>query len=40
VKEVADILGLTLAATKTRVFRARAKVRVHLKPVWTHERAA
>ena len=40
VKEVADALGLTQAAAKTRVFRARAKVRVHLKPVWSQERAA
>jgi RNA polymerase sigma-70 factor (ECF subfamily) len=40
VKEVADALGLTQAAVKTRVFRARAKVRGHLKPVWSHEHAA
>jgi RNA polymerase sigma-70 factor (ECF subfamily) len=40
VKEVAEILGLTLAAAKTRVFRARAKVRVHLQPVWSQKHAA
>jgi RNA polymerase sigma-70 factor (ECF subfamily) len=40
VKEVADALGLSQAAAKTRVFRARAKVRVQLQPVWAHERAA
>src|ERR1017187_5831711 len=40
VKEVAATLGLTVAAAKTRVFRARAKVRVHLQPVWPHRRAA
>ncbi len=40
VKEVADALGVTQAAAKTRVFRARAKVRMQLQPVWSHERAA
>jgi RNA polymerase sigma-70 factor (ECF subfamily) len=40
VKEVADALGVTQAAAKTRVFRARAKVRGHLKPVWSQEHAA
>ena len=40
VNEVAATLGLTVAAAKTRVFRARAKVRVHLQPVWPHRRAA
>jgi RNA polymerase sigma-70 factor (ECF subfamily) len=40
VKEIAATLGLTPAATKTRVFRARAKVRGHLQPVWSHRRAA
>ncbi len=34
VKEIAAMLGLTLPAAKTRLFRARAGVRLHLKPVW------
>ena len=33
-REVAATLGLTIAAAKTRLFRARARVRVHLEPVW------
>jgi RNA polymerase sigma-70 factor (ECF subfamily) len=40
VKEIAATLGLTQAAAKTRVFRARAKVRVHLQPVWSHQHVA
>lgn len=40
IKEVAAVLGLTQAATKTRVFRARARVRVHLQPVWARRRVA
>ena len=40
VKEIAATLGLTPAAAKTRVFRARAKVRSHLQPVWSHRHAA
>jgi RNA polymerase sigma-70 factor (ECF subfamily) len=36
VKEVATALGVSLSAAKTRVFRARAKVRVHLQPVCSH----
>jgi RNA polymerase sigma factor (sigma-70 family) len=40
VKEVAATLGLSQAAAKTRVFRARAKVRSHLKPVWVQRHAA
>jgi len=40
VKEIAVTLGLTQAAAKTRVFRARAKVRVHLLPVWSHRHVA
>lgn len=40
VKEVAAALGLTQAAAKTRVFRARARIRGHLEPVWSHHRAA
>jgi RNA polymerase sigma-70 factor, ECF subfamily len=40
VKEVAAALGLSHAAAKTRVFRARAKVRLHLQPVWSHRHAA
>ena len=40
VKEIASILGLTPAAAKTRVFRARARVRSHLQPVWSHRHAA
>ena len=37
-KEVAARLGLTLPATKTRVSRARAGMRLHLKPVWSGSR--
>jgi RNA polymerase sigma-70 factor (ECF subfamily) len=37
-REVAKILGLTIAATKTRLFRARAGIRVLLRPVWCPKR--
>jgi RNA polymerase sigma-70 factor, ECF subfamily len=40
VKEVAAALGLSESAAKTRVFRAREKVRVQLQPVWQQEHAA
>jgi len=40
VKEVAETLGLSHSAAKTRVFRAREKVRVQLQPVWQQDRAA
>jgi RNA polymerase sigma-70 factor (ECF subfamily) len=39
VKEVAATLGVSQAAAKTRVFRARARVRGHLQPVWSHRHA-
>jgi RNA polymerase sigma-70 factor (ECF subfamily) len=38
-REVATVLGLTLAATKTRLFRARAGIRSTLRPVWITKRA-
>jgi RNA polymerase sigma-70 factor (ECF subfamily) len=34
VREIAATLGLTVPAAKTRLFRARAGMRLHLKPVW------
>jgi RNA polymerase sigma-70 factor (ECF subfamily) len=34
-REVAATLGLTLCGTKTRVFRARARMRRYLQPVWS-----
>jgi RNA polymerase sigma-70 factor (ECF subfamily) len=34
-REVAAELGLTLPATKTRLSRARAGMRRHLKPIWS-----
>jgi RNA polymerase sigma-70 factor, ECF subfamily len=37
--EVAATLGLTAPATKTRVFRARARVRMDLSPLWPGARA-
>ncbi len=40
VKEVAATLGVSNAAAKTRVFRARARVRGQLQPVWSHRRVA
>jgi len=33
-QEVAQTLGLTVSATKTRLFRARAGIRTTLQPVW------
>jgi RNA polymerase sigma-70 factor (ECF subfamily) len=33
-KEVAMLLGLTVSATKTRLFRARAGIRTSLRPTW------
>jgi RNA polymerase sigma-70 factor (ECF subfamily) len=36
--EVASALGLSISATKTRVFRARAGVRKSLQPVWSGRR--
>jgi RNA polymerase sigma-70 factor (ECF subfamily) len=33
-REVASTLGLTLCGTKTRVFRAKARMRRYLQPVW------
>ena len=33
-EEAATALGLTIGATKTRLFRARARMRAHLKHVW------
>jgi RNA polymerase sigma-70 factor (ECF subfamily) len=38
-QEIAGTLGLTMAATKTRLFRARAWMRTSLEPVWTGARA-
>jgi RNA polymerase sigma-70 factor, ECF subfamily len=37
-EEVAALLGLTVAATKTRLFRARAGMRVSLHPIWARRR--
>jgi RNA polymerase sigma-70 factor (ECF subfamily) len=34
-EEAATALGLTVGATKTRLFRARARMRSHLRPVWS-----
>jgi RNA polymerase sigma-70 factor (ECF subfamily) len=39
IREVAAQLRLTLAAAKTRVFRARAGLRWLLQPVWTGEKS-
>jgi RNA polymerase sigma-70 factor, ECF subfamily len=39
-QEVATSLGLTVAATKTRLFRARAGMRMFLLPVWTRQRSS
>ncbi len=39
-KEIATALGLTMAATKTRLFRARAWMRTSLEPVWAGARAS
>lgn len=38
VKEAAGELGLTLAAAKTRLFRAQVRVRSHLRPMWMEHR--
>jgi len=38
-REVATELGLTMAATKTRLFRARAGIRISLRPVWIQKHA-
>jgi RNA polymerase sigma factor (sigma-70 family) len=38
--EAASALGLTVSATKTRVFRARAGIRRSLQPVWSGRRAS
>ena len=37
-KEAAAALGLTLSATKTRLFRAHARMRSQLQPVWSDVR--
>jgi RNA polymerase sigma-70 factor (ECF subfamily) len=37
-KEVASALCLTIPATKTRLFRARARLRMRLQPVWSEAR--
>ncbi|MGD1094898.1 MAG: sigma-70 family RNA polymerase sigma factor [Bryobacteraceae bacterium] len=37
-REVAAALGLTVPATKTRLFRARHRVRVRLQPMWPDAR--
>jgi DNA-directed RNA polymerase specialized sigma24 family protein len=36
--EVAAALGLTVSATKMRLFRARDRLRTRLKPVWVNTR--
>jgi RNA polymerase sigma-70 factor, ECF subfamily len=36
--EVAAALGLTISATKTRLFRARARLRSSLRPLWSSRR--
>ena len=38
VREIAAALGLTVPAAKTRLFRARAGMRLHLRPVWRDAR--
>ncbi len=35
IAETAAALGLTVGATKTRLFRAQARMRSHLEPVWS-----
>jgi hypothetical protein len=37
-KEAAAVLGLTVSATKTRLFRAHERMRSHLQPVWSDMR--
>jgi len=39
-KEVASILCLTIPATKTRLFRARARLRMRLQPAWSDVRTS
>jgi RNA polymerase sigma-70 factor (ECF subfamily) len=34
-EEAATALGLTIGATKTRLFRAHARMRSHLRPMWS-----
>jgi RNA polymerase sigma-70 factor (ECF subfamily) len=36
IKEVAAVTGLTVSAAKSRLFRAQARMRVHLQPVWSN----
>jgi len=36
--EVAEATGLTLPATKARLFRAQARMREHLQPLWSNVR--
>lgn len=38
-KDTAQALGLTIQATKTRLFRARSHMRPHLESVWTRSTA-
>jgi RNA polymerase sigma-70 factor (ECF subfamily) len=40
VREVAAATGLTLPAAKSRLFRAQARIREHLQPVWLETRTA
>jgi RNA polymerase sigma-70 factor (ECF subfamily) len=40
VREVATATGLTLPAAKSRLFRAQARIREHLQPVWLETRTA
>jgi RNA polymerase sigma-70 factor (ECF subfamily) len=37
-REVAAAMGLTLPAAKSRLFRANARMRKHLQPVWSNTR--
>lgn len=37
-KEIAATLGLTVSGAKTRLFRANARMRLHLEPVWSEVR--
>jgi RNA polymerase sigma-70 factor (ECF subfamily) len=39
-KQVAAAIGLTLPAAKSRLFRARARMRERLRPVWSNARGA